>query len=138
MATAGTTRYLLIRALTGRESLEPCSTLISPTMNTPPRPNRPRKSGDAPQATDLARSEERLGRALSTALNTGRATPSLREAIAEFVRAAKDGGFSWRDTAASVNALMRQAATRQTVTADVDALAERILGWCEEEYANRG
>ena len=82
--------------------------------------------------------EERLGRALSTALSTGRATPRLREAIAEFVRAAKDGGFSWQDTAAAVNALMRQAATRQVVTADVDALAQRIIGWCEEEYDHRG
>ena len=106
-------------------------------MDTPRRPNRPRISSDAHQATDLARSEERFGRALSTALSTGRATPRLREAIAEFVRAAKDGGFSWPDTAAAVNALMRQAATRQAVTADVDALAQRIIAWCEEEYANR-
>lgn len=79
--------------------------------------------------------EERLAHDLSTALNTGRATPRLREAIAEFVRAAKDGGFSWQDTEAAVNALMRQAATEQVATADVDALAQRILGWCEEEYA---
>lgn len=79
--------------------------------------------------------EERLARALSTALTTGRATPGLREAIADFVRAAKNGGFSWQDTAAAVNALMRQAATDQVATADVDALAQRILGWSEEEYA---
>ena len=79
--------------------------------------------------------EERLAHDLSTALNTGRATPRFREAIAEFVRAAKDGGFSWQDTEAAVNALMRQAATEQVATADVDALAQRILGWCEEEYA---
>ena len=82
--------------------------------------------------------EERLAGALSTALSTGRATPRLREAIAEFVRAAKDGGFSWQDTAAAVNALMRQAASDQGATADVDALAQRILGWCEEEYAQHG
>lgn len=82
--------------------------------------------------------EERLSDALSTALRTGRATPGLREAIAEFVRAARDGGFSWQDTAAAINALMRQAATRQAATADVDALAQRILRWCEEEYAQRG
>ena len=82
--------------------------------------------------------EERLARALSTALTTGRATPGLREAIADFVRAAKNGGFSWQDTAAAVNALMRQAATDQVATADVDALAQRILGWCEEEYAQDG
>ncbi|HZI41361.1 MAG TPA: hypothetical protein VFD67_06640 [Gemmatimonadaceae bacterium] len=31
--------------------------------------------------------QERLAGALSTALSTGRATPGLREAIAEFVRA---------------------------------------------------
>lgn len=82
--------------------------------------------------------EERLAHALSTALSTGRATPRLREAIAEFVRAAKESGFPWQDTAAAVNALMRQAATEQVATADVDALAERILGWCEEEYAQHG
>jgi len=82
--------------------------------------------------------EDRLGRALSGAVSTGRATPGLREAIADFVRAAKDGGFSWQDTAAAVNALMRQAATDQAATADVDALAQSILGWCEEEYAQRG
>jgi hypothetical protein len=82
--------------------------------------------------------EERLASALSTALSTGRATPRLREAIAEFVRAAKHGGFSWRDTAAAVNALMRQAAAEEVATADVDALAQRILGWCEEEYAQHG
>jgi hypothetical protein len=82
--------------------------------------------------------EERLARALSTALGTGRATPKLREAIAEFVRAAKDGGFSWQDTAAAVNALMRQAAAEEIATADVDALAQRILGWSEEEYAQDG
>lgn len=82
--------------------------------------------------------EERLSRALSAALNTGRATPRLREAIAEFVRAAREGGFSWQDTAAAVNALMRQAATLQAATADVDALAQRILRWCEEEYAQSG
>jgi hypothetical protein len=81
--------------------------------------------------------EERLGRALSTALSTGRATPGLRESIADFVRAARDGGFSWHDTAAAVNALMRQAASRQPATANVDALAQCILGWCEEEYAQR-
>jgi len=79
--------------------------------------------------------QERLAGALSAALSTGRATPRLREAIAVFVRAAKDGGFSWQDTQAAVNALMRQAATRQAATADVAALAQRILGWCEEEYA---
>jgi hypothetical protein len=79
--------------------------------------------------------EERLAHALSTALSTGRATPRLREAIAEFVRAAKDAGFSWRDTEAAVNALMRQAAAEHVVTANVDALAQSILGWCEEEYA---
>jgi hypothetical protein len=33
---------------------------------------------------------------------------------------------------------MRQAATDQVATAGVDALAERILGWCEEEYAQDG
>lgn len=82
--------------------------------------------------------EERFGRALSTALAAGRATPMLREAITDFVRAARSGGFSWPDTLAAVNALMRQAATRQVVTADVDALAQRIVGWCEEEYAQRG
>jgi hypothetical protein len=82
--------------------------------------------------------EERLARALSTALSTSHATPRLREAIAEFVRAAKDGGYSWQDTAAAVNALMRQAATDQVATPGVDALAERILGWCEEEYAQDG
>jgi hypothetical protein len=82
--------------------------------------------------------EERLAHALSTALGTGRATPGLREAIAEFVGAAKDGGFSWQDTEAAVNALMRQAATRQVTTADIDALAQGILRWCEEEYAQRG
>jgi len=82
--------------------------------------------------------EERLATALSTALSTGRATPRLREAIAEFVRAAKDGGFGWQDTEAAVNALMRQAATGQAATAEVDALAQRILGWCEEEFAQRG
>jgi hypothetical protein len=60
----------------------------------------------------------------------------LREAIAEFVRAAKNNGYSWQDTAAAVNALMRRAAAEQAVTADVDALAQRILGWCEEEYAH--
>jgi predicted RNA-binding Zn ribbon-like protein len=88
---------------------------------------------------DLLRiGEERLAHDLSTALTTRRATPRLREAIAEFVRAAKDGGFSWQDTTAAVNALMRQAASGQAVTADVDALAQRILGWCEEEYAQRG
>lgn len=81
--------------------------------------------------------EERLGHALSTVLSTGRATPGLREAIAEFVRAAKDGGFSWQDTKAAVNALMRQAATVQVATADIDALAQRILRWCDEEYAQR-
>ena len=82
--------------------------------------------------------EERLAHALSTALSTGRATPGLREAIAEFVRAAKDGGFSWQDTEAAVNALMRQAATDQAATAGGDALAQHILRWCEEEYAQRG
>jgi hypothetical protein len=79
--------------------------------------------------------EERFAHALSTALSTGRATSELREAIAEFVRAAKDGGFSWQDTEAAVNALMRQAGTRQATSADVDALAQGILRWCEEEYA---
>jgi hypothetical protein len=39
------------------------------------------------------------------------------------------------DTQAAVNALMRQAATRQAVTTYVAALAQRILGWCGEEYA---
>jgi len=103
------------------------------------RPNRPRRAGDAPHPAELVRiGEDRLGDALSTALGTGRATPGLREAIAEFVRAAKDGGFSWQDMAGAVNALMRQAANRQTATADVDALAQRILAWCEEEYAQRG
>jgi len=34
-----------------------------------------------------------------------------------------------------VDALMRQAASDQVATADVAALAQRILGWCEEEYA---
>ena len=82
--------------------------------------------------------EERLSDALSTALRTGRVTPTLREAIAEFVRAARDGGFSWDETAAAVNALMRQAATHRAATADMDALAERILRWCEEEYAQSG
>ena len=108
-------------------------------MNSPRRPNRPRRSNDVSRAADLVRSgEERLGHALSTVLSTGRATPGLREAIAEFVRAAKDGGFSWQDTEAAVNALMRQAATAQVPTADVDALAQRIIRWCEEEYAQRG
>jgi len=82
--------------------------------------------------------EERLAHALSIVLSTGRATPGLREAIAEFVLAAKDGGFSWQDTEAAVNALMRQAATDQSVTAGADALAQHILRWCEEEYAQRG
>jgi hypothetical protein len=82
--------------------------------------------------------EERFGRALSTALASGQAPPMLREAIAEFVGAARDGGFSWQDTVAAVKALMRQAATHRVVTADVDALAQRIIGWCEEEYAHRG
>ena len=52
-----------------------------------------------------------------------------------FVRAAKDAGFSWEDTEAAVNALMRQAAGEHVATANVDALAQSILGWCEEEYA---
>jgi hypothetical protein len=82
--------------------------------------------------------EERLAGDLSTALGTGRATPRLREAIAEFVRAAKDGGFSWQDTEAAVNALMRQAAAGQAPTAAGDALAQRILAWCEEEFAQHG
>ena len=82
--------------------------------------------------------EERLARDLSTALSTGRATPRLREAIAEFVRAAKDGGFSWQDTEAAVNALMRQAAAGQVPTAGGDALAQCILAWCEEEFAQHG
>jgi len=81
--------------------------------------------------------EERLARDLSTALRTRQATPRLREAIAAFVRAAKDGGFSWQDTEAAVNALMRQAATGQVITPDVDALAQRVLEWCEEEYVQR-
>jgi hypothetical protein len=92
-----------------------------------------------PHPTELLRiGEDRLGRALSSAVSTGHATPGLREAIADFVRAAKDGGFSWQDTAAAVNALMRQAATHQAATAAVDALAQSILNWCEEEYAQRG
>ena len=82
--------------------------------------------------------EERLARALSRAINAGRATPKLREAIAEFVGAARDGGFSWQDTVAAVNALMRQAAEGQAVTSDLDALAQHILQWCEEEYEQRG
>ena len=107
-------------------------------MSSARRPNRPRRSGAAPHPAELVRiGEDRLGHALSTALSTGRATPGLREAIAEFVRAAKDGGFSWQDMAGAVNALMRQAANRQRATADVDALAQRMLAWCEEEYAQR-
>ena len=107
-------------------------------MTSPRRPNRPGRPRDRSEAADLLRiGEERLARALSVALRTGRATPRLREAIAEFVRAAKDGGFKWQETAAALNALMRQAATRQVVTADVDALAQRILGWAEEEYVQR-
>jgi hypothetical protein len=103
------------------------------------RPDRPRRSPNAPRAADLLRiGEERLAHDLSTALSTRHATPRLREAIAEFVRAARDGGFSWQDTASAVNALMRQAATSDAATADVDALAQRILGWCEEEYAQEG
>ena len=108
------------------------------TVSSPRRPNRPERSRDRAEAADLLRiGEERLARDLSIALSTSRATPRLREAIAEFVRAAKDGGFSWQDTAAAVNALMRQAATRQVVAADIDALAQHILGWAEEEYVQR-
>ena len=109
---------------------------ISLTVSSPRRPDRPPISRDAPRAADLLRiGEERLAHDLSTALRTHQATPRLREGIAQFVRAAKDGGFSWQDTAAAVDALMRQAASDQLATADVDALAQRILGWCEEEYA---
>ena len=82
--------------------------------------------------------QERLGHALSVVLSTGRATAGLPEAIAEFVRAAKSGGFSLEDTESAVNALMRQAATAQVATGDIDALAQRILRWCEEEYAQCG
>lgn len=108
-------------------------------MNSPQRPNRPRRSRDVPGATDLVRTgQERLGHALSAVLSTGRATPGLREAIAEFVRAAKSAGFSLQDTESAVNALMRQAATAQVATGGIDALAQRILRWCEEEYAQCG
>jgi len=105
-------------------------------MSSPRRPDRPRRSRDLNREADLIRiGEERLAGALSTAINTVRAMPRLREAIAVFVRAAKDAGFSWQDTEAAVNALMRQAAGEHVATANVDALAQSILGWCEEEYA---
>lgn len=80
--------------------------------------------------------EERLARALSIALGSGQATRDLREAIAGYIAAAKAGGYSWQETAAAVNALMRQAAGSQIVTGDADALAQRILQWCEEEFGS--
>lgn len=80
--------------------------------------------------------EERLARELSSVLGTGQATPALREAIARYIAAARTSGFSWQDTAGAVNALMRQAAASQAVTGDADALAQRILQWCEEEFGH--
>ena len=106
-------------------------------MNAPRRREPTRGGNDAPHADDQLRSgEERLTRALAIAIDTGRATPALREAIAGYVDAARAGGFSWHQTGAAVNALMRQAASGQDVTGDVDALAERILRWSEEEYGH--
>ena len=83
-------------------------------------------------------SEQRLARALFAAVGERRATPELREAIAGYVADARGARRTWRETLATLNALMRQAAGGQLVTGEVDALAQSILQWCEEEYAQGG
>jgi hypothetical protein len=100
---------------------------------------RPGMPNDARHAADRLRAEEeRLALALSAALGARRATPGLREAIGGYVSAARAARRSWQETLAAVRALMRQAAAGQVVTDDVDALAECIFSWCEEEYAQGG
>ena len=110
-------------------------------MSIPRKPDE-RKSpthADARRSAEQLRmSEQRLARALFATLSARRATPELREAIAGYVSDARGARRTWRDTLAAVNALMRQAAGGQPVSGDSDGLAQCILTWCEEEYAQGG
>jgi hypothetical protein len=77
----------------------------------------------------------RLVRALVTAVQTRRASPELREAICGYVAQARAAGIPQEEMLATAQALMRRAVVGQRIAPDTDALAERILEWCVEEYS---